>query len=241
MSAATILELRHAECETPGTYLPSLTAVAEVVTVRAWRDPLPTDPTAFAAIVVMGGPMGADDGPTLPWIDDELAFLRSAITHDVPIWGVCLGSQLLAVALGAQIAAAPTPELGVAPVALTDAGRDDPVWGFADAAFPALHWHFDTFTLPPGATLLATTPNCPHQLFRHGSHYGIQFHLEVDAPLVAEWLDDEGNLRELEEAAGPGSAARMAGEVAHIEPVTAPMAADAMRRWLDAFVAQSPI
>ncbi|WP_343287247.1 type 1 glutamine amidotransferase [Gordonia sp. SID5947] len=186
----TILELRHAECESPGAYAAGLADVADIHTVRAWREPIPHDPSSYAAIIVMGGPMGADDGPRLPWIDDEIGLLRRASASDTPIWAVCLGSQLLAAALGSEISTGPAPEIGLLDVSLTEDGRRDPVWSsHPDPVVEVLQWHFDTFSLPPGAVRLASSPAYPNQLFRHGHSYGIQFHLEVGSAQLAEWLD----------------------------------------------------
>ena len=185
-----VLELRHAECESAGAYRSGLEPVATIDTVRVWCEPLPADPSDYSAILVMGGPMGANDGPTIPWIDDEIAFVRAAIDAGIPVWGACLGSQLLAKALGAAVSTGEAPELGICEVTMTDAGSTDPVWSAVDSSdLAVLQWHYDTFDLPAGATLLASSPAYAHQLFRYGNCYGVQFHLEVDTELFDGWLD----------------------------------------------------
>lgn len=237
MTRPTILELRHAECESPGTYGAGLAGLADVRTVRTWREELPTDPRDFAGILVMGGPMGANDGAALPWIDTEIAFLTAAVAADVPIWGVCLGSQLLARALGARVFTGPAGEVGVAEVTLTDDARTDPVFSaITESTFPAMHWHYDTFTLPDGATRLAGSQRYENQLFRHGRNYGVQFHLEVDTDLLRAWLDVEDYRGELVAALGPGAPASVAADVAAAQTITAPLAATLIRRWFDSFV-----
>ncbi|MGW5522565.1 type 1 glutamine amidotransferase [Gordonia sp. NPDC003950] len=236
MTRARVLELRHAECESPGAYLAGLDEVADVRTVRSWCEPMPDDPTDFDAILVMGGPMGANDGPTLPWIDAEIAFLTDAIAAGIPIWGVCLGSQLLARALGAAVRTGPEPELGIADVTLTADAATDPVWA-GTATIPAMHWHYDTFDLPGGATLLGSSKLCAHQLFRHGPHYGVQFHLEVDTALFDEWLGVPEYRRELESALGPDGPAGIRADVARAQQITRPLAATAIRRWVEVVVA----
>ncbi|AZG44897.1 type 1 glutamine amidotransferase [Gordonia insulae] len=238
MATPTILELRHAECESPGAYGAGLVDVASIHTVRAWRDPIPDDPAPYAAIIVMGGPMGTDDGPSIPWIDDEIALLRRAIAAGTPIWGACLGSQLLASALGAEITTGPAPEMGIVDITLTDDGLHDPVWsGHGDTTFPALQWHFDTFAVPEGATLLASSAAYPNQLFRHGSCYGIQFHLEVDAVVLEDWLAVDDYRTELIDLLGTDGVAHTVEEMSRIEGVTVPLAMSAIRRWFDLFVA----
>ncbi|GAC69828.1 type 1 glutamine amidotransferase [Gordonia soli] len=233
----TILELRHVECESPGSYSAGLAPVADMVTVRSWREPVPTDPSPYAAILVMGGPMGADDGATIPWIADELALLRRAVAADIPIWGVCLGSQLLAHALGAAISTAATPEIGVSDVELTSDGRADPVWSHVPTdEFPTLQWHFDTFDIPDGAVRLASSSAYPNQVFRHRGSYGVQFHLEVDAALFDEWLEIEDYRTELTTHLGEDAVHATTAAVARVEPTTRPIAETVIRRWFDEYV-----
>lgn len=231
-----ILELRHAECESPGSYGAGLAGLAAISTVRAWRDPIPEEPAAYSAILVLGGPMGVGDGARFPWLDDEIAFLKQAVAHNVPIWGACLGSQLLATALGARVDRAPVPELGVVDITLTDDGRTDPVWHAAHGSnFPALQWHFDTFEVPDGATLLASSAQCAHQVFRYGPHMGVQFHLEVDAALLDDWLAVPEYRTELTEALGADGVERVIADVARTEDLTRALAISAIRHWYTQF------
>lgn len=137
-----------------------------------------------AGLIVMGGPMGAGDVQAHPHLRAEIDLLAVAVAADVPILGVCLGAQLLACALGAEILSGAAPELGVGSVALTVAGERDVVLGPAGGQIPVLHWHDDTFTLPPGAELLASSERCVNQAFRRGRAYGLQFHVELDARLA---------------------------------------------------------
>ncbi|MFT4127778.1 MAG: type 1 glutamine amidotransferase [Gordonia sp. (in: high G+C Gram-positive bacteria)] len=233
MRPLTVLELRHAELEPPAAYGPALAELARVDTVRVWQEPLPADPAGYDAIVTMGGSMGVGDAHRLPWIADEIAFLRRAVDADVPVWGVCLGSQFLAAALGARVVTGETPEIGVYTVALTPAGRADPVWGGLDVAeFDSVQWHFDTFDLPAGATLLATSAAYPHQLYRYGRSYGVQFHLEAGGALVTRWLGD-GSGDALRSIVGDAAIDRFPTNAGTAESFTAPAAAAVMRRWLE--------
>lgn len=227
-----ILEIRHIECEPPAGYQQAIDDRADTVTVRIWREPLPADPSVFAGIIVMGGPMGVGDAATIPWVADEIAFLRAAIEADVPIWGVCLGSQMLAAALGADITTGDTPEVGVSEVTLADAAATDPVFAdLPERRFEVLHWHSDTFAIPAGGTLLASTDLYPAQVFRHGHNYGVQFHLEADVALATQWFDVDEYRIALESALGPGGMDRLLDGLARIEE--RPLADTVMRRWLN--------
>jgi GMP synthase-like glutamine amidotransferase len=226
-----ILELRHVECEPPAAYLPPLAEHAEVVTVRPWRDPLP-DLHRFAAIIAMGGPMGVNDRAELPWIDHEISYLREATAAGVPVWGVCLGAQLLAAALGAAVYAGPVPEVGIAEVELTAAGAEDPVWGDAAPRVSTMQWHGDTFDVPPGAQLLASSTQYPNQLFRRGGSYGIQFHLEADAALARQWLAIPAYRDALHRTLGEHGVQTFLDGLAAAEESMTATARQAIRRWL---------
>lgn len=142
-------------------------------------------------VVVMGGPMGVYEREAYPWIDGEVVGLATRIAAGRPTLGICLGSQLIAAALGARVYPGPTKEVGFAPVALSDAGRNSPLR--AVEGVPMLHWHGDTFDLPEGAELLAATHAYANQAFRIGDRLlAIQFHPEMgEDPRFAEWLENK--------------------------------------------------
>jgi GMP synthase (glutamine-hydrolysing) len=186
-----VLVLQHIACEPPGAFEDVLAAAgAEIHRVELDEgDPLPPWQD-YAAIVAMGGPMSVNDDADLPWLTAEKQAIAEAVGAGVPYWGSCLGVQLLASALGARVYPGTQPEVGVLPVALTDEGRSDPVFAGLPAEFPTLQWHGDTFDLPEGATLLASSPAYPNQAFRVGqSAYGVQFHVEVTAQMAREWAE----------------------------------------------------
>lgn len=145
---------------------------------------LPT-PRDLAGLVVMGGPQDADNDARHPGLRAERALLAAAVDADVPVLGVCLGMQLLGLALGARLHRGHGTETGFAPVDLV---APDPVLDPLGERPTVLHWHSDAVDLPPGARLVATNPVTPVQGFRAGSALGLQFHVEVDQALLARWL-----------------------------------------------------
>ncbi|MGC4962186.1 type 1 glutamine amidotransferase [Gordonia sp. DT101] len=240
VSRIRVLELRHAEVEPPGAYSTALDELADVTTVRVWRECVPDKTAGYDAIIVMGGPMGVGDIDSIPWIASEIALLRHAVADDVPVWAVCLGSQLLAAALGAEVFRGEEPEIGVREVRLNTDGMADQVWkAVPSASFETVQWHFDTFALPDGATLLAGSAAYPNQLFRYGDSYGIQFHLEAGGTLIRRWLQGESR-DEVEAAIGTAGVDHFGDDAAAAEAVTAPLSATVMRRWLTQVATHRP-
>ena len=142
------------------------------------------------ALVVLGGSMSANDDS--PFITREIEYIRSAVSGGKPVLGVCLGAQLIAKALGARVYANHVKEVGWAPVTFADAGLRDPLFtGLAEDEV-IFHWHGETFDLPSGAALLASSAACRNQAFRVGDRiYGLQFHLEVTPGMIAEWCRED--------------------------------------------------
>lgn len=143
----------------------------------------------YDALMVFGGPMDVWQEEELPWLVPEKAAIRDWVRSGRPYLGVCLGHQLLADALGGKVGLMGSPEVGVADVTLTEAGRAAPLFtGFAPT-FPTLQWHGAAVTeLPPGGEILAGNAHCPIQAIRVGPNaYGIQYHVEVTDVTVAEW------------------------------------------------------
>jgi GMP synthase (glutamine-hydrolysing) len=148
------------------------------------------DPRDYDLVIVYGGYMSAFDDRGHPWIARELRFLERCLAAATPVLGICLGSQLLARLLGARVYPSPSPEFGFKRIALTAAGRSDPVLGSPAAgegdSFLSIEWHDDAWDLPSGAELLASSSAWPNQAFRYGPGVlGIQFHLEFTQPHMA--------------------------------------------------------
>jgi len=146
-------------------------------------------------VVVMGGPMGVYEREAYSWIDGEIIGIALRIAAGRPTLGVCMGSQLIAAALGSAVYPGPVKEVGFAPIALTGAGQKSPLRHLDGVSL--LHWHGDTFDLPPGAERLAETGNYANQGFRIGdSLLALQFHPEMgEDPRFAEWLEDTDYVR----------------------------------------------
>jgi GMP synthase-like glutamine amidotransferase len=188
------------------------------------------DPAAFDLLVVMGGPMSVYDDAEYPWLPRERAFIRAAITGGKRVVGICLGAQLIAAALGAEVKRGPHKEIGWYPVELTPAGRRLALFADFPTRFPAFHWHGDMFEIPEGALWAASSAACPHQalVLDGGRVVGLQFHLEETAESVSSLVEHAGH-----ELAGGPTPPRVAGPwVATREEVLSPTAPYAACRGL---------
>ena len=144
----------------------------------------------FDAMFVMGGPQDVWQEDLYPWLRDEKAAIRRFVAEmGRPFFGICLGHQLLADALGGRVAPARTSERGLTRVSKTDEGARDPLLRDLSDPFTAFQWHgAEVIGVPHGAVVLARNEACPIQAFRYGSHaYGVQFHIEVKKDTVADW------------------------------------------------------
>jgi len=140
-------------------------------------------------LIMMGGPMGVYEQDTHPWIRCQLRRLAQRLAADRPTLGVCLGAQMMAAALGGEVYKGPVKEIGFHPVSVREGANDNPLRQIASV--PVLHWHGDTFTLPEGVELLASSHLYPHQAFRRGPNLlALQFHAEMgEDERIHEWID----------------------------------------------------
>jgi GMP synthase (glutamine-hydrolysing) len=232
-----VLVLQHIACEPPGVYEDVL--VERAATIHRVEldegEPLP-DWREFDAIVAMGGPMSVNDDSELPWLSAEKSVIAEAVRAGTPFFGACLGVQLLAVSLGGEVSPGPAPEVGLLPVFLTDAASSDPVFAPLPRELLTLQWHGDTFSLPEGAVLLASSPAYPNQAFRWGaSAYGVQFHLELSREMVEEWTRVPAYADALAAVLGPGSETALVDELAtHADGLRA-HGRHLFERWVDLF------
>jgi GMP synthase (glutamine-hydrolysing) len=230
----TLLALQHITCEPPAAFEDELISRGlELARVELDEGDALPDWRGFAGVIVMGGPMGAYEEDAHPWLVEEKRAIRAAARAGHPVWGVCLGAQLLAGALGARVYRGPEAEVGLLPVELTPSAAADPVFRDAPPSFPTLQWHGDTFDLPDGATLLASSPAYASQAFVYRRAYGLQFHLEVSPELAAEWGEVPAYAASLEAIRGPGALDRLVGEVTEHADATLPLARDLFGRWLE--------
>ncbi|HFE52234.1 MAG TPA: type 1 glutamine amidotransferase [Bacteroidetes bacterium] len=148
---------------------------------------LPQSLEEFDAVVLMGGPMGVYEEQRYPFLLSELKLLENAFRVDIPVLGVCLGSQLIARALGAEVKPRAQKEIGWYDLRLTEDGKLDPLFDGFPAQFTGFHWHGDVFDLPKSSVRLASSDLTRTQAFRYGSKvYGLLFHLEMTAEIAAE-------------------------------------------------------
>ncbi len=191
MAGPKILVFQHVPYEPLGTLDPLLKKAGfRIRYVNFGRDPEHRPSLdGYAALIILGGPMNADDVATYPNLADEVRIIHEALERDILILGICLGAQLLAKALGGTVLAGGAREIGWHDVDVTDEGQRDPVLSTFGSQSEVFQWHDDTIELPSDVVHLASSKACPAQAFRYGEHaYGFQFHLEADRPLIERWL-----------------------------------------------------
>jgi GMP synthase (glutamine-hydrolysing) len=209
------LIIEHAEGEGAGHLGAALAGGGVALDVcRVWQGaPLPAALDGYRALIVLGGPMDAWDDAGHPHLAREAELLAASARAGRLTLGVCLGAQLLARGLGARVHRAAQPEVGIFPIAVNELGMADPLLNIC-ADRHVLQWHRDTFELPAGARLLASSPRCRHQAFRVARAWGVQFHPECDAAMRADWaLRGADELR----AAGVDPAALTAASTAALD------------------------
>jgi GMP synthase (glutamine-hydrolysing) len=194
-----VLVLQHVSHEDLGTLDFLLRAAGfEIHTVELWRATAPAELQGFAALIVLGGPMGVYEADKYPGLAGETKLIEAALKKDLPLLGICLGSQLIAHALGARVYPSGIKEIGWYDLMPEADAVNDPLLHHLRATEKVFQWHGDTFDLPKGAVHLASSALCANQAFRYGRNtYALQFHLEVDSQMIDVWLDVPQNRAEI--------------------------------------------
>ena len=226
----TLLAIRHVPFEDLDSFAPVLAGAGYSI---RYADAPTADFAALAQqdwdlLVVLGGPIGVNDAPDYPFLNAELKFVEARLKVQKPLLGICLGSQLMAAALGSKIYHIKDVEIGWSPLQLTEAGRNSPLKHLTG---PVFHWHGEGYDTPAGAMQLASTASTPCQAFSWGSKaLAMQFHPEVTARNLEQWyVGNTGELRELD--LKPGELRRSAA--AHAASMQA-QASDLLKAWLEA-------
>jgi len=223
---------RHSPAEGAGyfaTYLEGHSLAWKLVKVDS-GDALPVSADEFSGLAFMGGPMSVNDD--LPWIPRALQLIRAAVQADVPVLGHCLGAQLMSKALGGTVGPNPQKEIGWGRVDVADS-EDARAWFGATRGFLSFHWHGETYTLPPGAVCIASSPYCRNQAFVLGKSLGMQCHVEMTPEMIRAWC--ESGKQEIARCVCP--TVQTAREIeAHLQPRVAVLNGVAARlydRWIE--------
>lgn len=214
-ATATVTVVQHLAFEDLGSFEPVLRQRGHAIDVlQAGVDDVSAAIRRAECLVVLGGPIGVYETEAYPFVVDEVEALRERLRARRPTLGICLGAQLMAAALGARVYPGGRKEIGWGPLRLTQAGQASPL--AALDGVPVLHWHGDTFDLPDGCELLASTDVYERQAFSLGPNVlGLQCHPEADARRFERWLIGHAGelasagidvrvLREQSQAFGPG-------------------------------------
>ena len=172
-------------------------------------------------LVILGGPMSVHNHEQYPWLREEKHFIEKAIEANMPVLGICLGAQLLADVLGADVYPMLHKEIGYYPVSMTAEGTAHPITSALPHHFTTFHWHGETFSIPEGAHMIARSNACLHQGFTLGDHIiALQFHPEATFNLVERFVI--AGESELEQGIHIREAASML-ETAETESLRAPL------------------
>ncbi len=223
--------IRHVAFEDLGALEPVLAARGYSVTILdAGVDEIARAGAREAdLLIVLGGPIGVYDVPTYPFLSGELKVIERRLASGTPLLGICLGAQLIAAATGSRVYPGSAKEIGYAPLTLTEAGQRSCL-SHLGPDLHVLHWHGDTFDLPPGADRLASTAITPNQAFAIGSNaLGLQFHMEADPRRIEQWL--VGHASEL--AGAKVDVNKLRAEAARHGAPVAEAGARAFAAWLD--------
>ncbi len=188
-----VLFLQNITIEGPGTIAAFLKERNIPLEIRDLftSDSLPESPDDFGSIVIMGGPMNVDEEEKYPYLSTEKEFIKEAVDRNLPILGICLGAQILAQVLGAEVEKNAYSEIGWMTVNLTKQGKSSSIFRGLPEEFEVFQWHSDRFEIPKDAIHLAYSASCENQAFQYREKvFGLQFHFDVDANESARWAKE---------------------------------------------------
>jgi GMP synthase-like glutamine amidotransferase len=188
--------LQHVAFESPGTILSWAGQKGHTITYTNFFEPAFLLPSLqdFDMLLIMGGYMNVDEEESFPWLKKEKQWINEAITNGKKVIGICLGAQLIASALGCKVYKGKEKEIGFFPVQFSDEAKSLAYFSHFTNPYTLFHWHGDTFDLPAGAVLVASTDVCRHQAFLIGEQVlGLQFHLEMNEETVELMMANDGN------------------------------------------------
>ena len=183
-----ILSIKNINFETLGSLRELIRSDGyQIENIVAEKEAVPTGAKRYAAIIILGGPMAVYDN--VLYLKREQQLIRNALKLEIPVLGICLGSQLIAQAIGGNVHKGGKKEIGWSNVMLNHSGYNDLFKGINTKSIKVFQWHGDTYDLPPKATIMASSKLYP-QAFRFGSLFGIQFHMEVNAEMIRRWAEE---------------------------------------------------
>jgi len=183
-----ILSVQNISFETLGTLEELIVCDGyQIENIQAQTDHIPNKVQQYAAIIILGGPMAVYDN--VKYLKKEQELIKHALKHEIPVLGICLGSQLIAQAIGGKVYKGSKKEIGWSTVEINSTGLVDLFRGINTQKIKAFQWHGDLYDLPPNAAIMASSKLCT-QAFRFGSAIGIQFHLEITDDMIRRWAEE---------------------------------------------------
>ncbi len=198
-----------------GKYLVSAGYALEEVDLQG-GDACPVNAGDYDAIIILGGPLNVDETKEHPFLTDEFRLIEDCLKTDTRLIGICLGGQLIAKTLGAEVKPNGIKEIGWYDVKPTEAGGQDALFKSLPETFSAFHWHTNTFDIPEGAARLMESELCKNQAFTYGKAVALQFHLEVEADDIRLW--SKAYADELAQEHGPGGFEKIEADTARLMP-----------------------